>query len=260
MNKLKTVNQSILKNNEFLGLHKEFITYAKGVESVTELSTSLSAYKTAMETLDKHLEVSVAESNASLASRMSGERITAYVNLRKFAEALAGLENADLATIGKTYVAILDGYGNPRELNQREASNVIDVVVKALRSRPKEELAQSGIENWLSQLESKQNAYLNANTSRNEERDARVDDATLHYRSACVAKYNVFVHHAYALAESNGDAACVSFIEQVNGGLALCKEKLKMRKTLAEKKKTTQTDTKVDEPATAKASEEGAAA
>lgn len=255
MNKVKKFDQYSLANPEFVGLQRKFTAFTS-VLTLKEIEASVSAYRASVETISKHLEVTYGETTKHSASRLNSERIAAFVALRDAVKPLCTQGDTAKESIGKMYLVYLEAgiWGK----KQNVVTDVIGAAISALRARPAEELATAGIETWLVTLENKQNAYLEASRTRDKERGAHVEELTLRYRKDCIAKFANLTQHAYILGLNTGDEGCASFIEQVNGEIALCKEKRKMAKTVAKNASENATDSTKESVATEAAKTETA--
>lgn len=229
MIKLDTINYYKLQNDEFVGLQAEYVAFMEGIKEEESLALSLAAYKASMAKLTDHLKADYGETSSHAASRLNSERISAYVALHDSVKLLCKMSDADKVKIGTEYMAIFDAYGSPHSLKQTGVTRVIDAVIADFRARDKEELANTGVESWLSALEAKEAAFKNAAENRGEAKDTRVDAATLLYRAECLTNFNILMGQVRALAVHKNDPACIKLMNQINGEIALYKARMNAR-------------------------------
>lgn len=241
MNNIKKIEQTALQNNEFYGMHQKFVSFTNSITNEIA-APSVALYKASVEKLGDQLKVDVSESNARIASRLNEVRVKAYVSLRCAAKALSMLKDDAKAGLGKAYYAIFTENASLHNLNQDGVSGVVLNVIASFRDHTKEELTSAGIEPWLEQLESAQEAYTNAAQNRGKDKESRVDSATILCRKDCSSKFAILMEVAHGLGASVNDAGCIDFIDQVNGEIAMRKEKLALHKALAKKKAKSKTE------------------
>lgn len=98
--KINTICYNRLRNDEFLGLHKNIVELTESIKG-EEIRPSIEAYRKAVTEYANLIEVSVDESAASIVSRLDKERNAAYAACRNFAKSLKSLADKDVVATGE---------------------------------------------------------------------------------------------------------------------------------------------------------------
>lgn len=248
---VNTISYTGLQNDEFLGMQQKFVVFTDTI-TTEALKSSVTAYKDSVSTLSAHMALDGEESVQHSAMRLHDARVETYNAFYATVKQLTKLDDSASVALGKTYLAIFEGHENLRDFNQDGASSIVNGVITAFRKHTTEELTNMGVERWVAMLEKRETEYEAAAKARGEEADSRIERLTRKYRDDCVLNFEILANHARALAIRNNDASCRDFIEQVNGEMALRKEKLKMRRNAAKKKNEASAKTESSNAETAK--------
>lgn len=204
----------------------------------TVLSGAVNQFTTALTAFDAALKAStinpatVATDNADEARDRSWRGIYGYVGAMR--------EYPDAATAGyaEEVRALFDKYGNPTKLAQTEESGVLHNLLQDLSALESEKRTALALDIWITDLQTKEEAFLAAAAVRTEETAARQTGIVKDTRTTTDAAYRSLVDTVNALAMLNGEADYATFIDHVNAIIDRQKVILKARQTNNAKKNT----------------------
>lgn len=156
MMKINTICYNRLRNDEFLGLHKNVVELTESIKG-EEIRPSIEAYRKAVTEYANLIEVSVDESAASIVSRLDKERNAAYAACRNFAKSLRSLADKDVVATGERLRKIFAENADPFYLNQDQSTGVFTNIVNSLKAIDDAKLDACGFKPWLENLEKKNN-------------------------------------------------------------------------------------------------------
>ena len=229
MMKINTICYNRLRNDEFLGLHKNIVELTESIKS-EEIRPSIEAYRKAVTEYANLIEVSVDESAASIVSRLDKERNAAYAACRNFAKSLRSLADKDVVATGERLRKIFTENADPFYLNQDQSTGVFTNIVNSLKAIDDTKLEACGFKPWLENLEKKNDDYLAAVQTRNRELAARENGLTKVYRERCQDAFDIVATLAIGKATLENDEGCTQFVKAVNSHIDQKKVHLKLRK------------------------------
>ncbi len=259
MMKINTICYNRLRNDEFLGLHKNIVELTESIKG-EEIRPSIEAYCKAVTEYANLIEVSVDESAARAVSRLDSERNAAYSSCRNFAKSLKSLADSGMVATGERLRKIFAENADPFYLNQDQSTGVFTNIVNSLKAIDDAKLDACGFKPWLENLEKKNNDYLAAVQTRNREHAARENGLTKVYRERCLDAFGIVATLAIGKATLESDEGCTQFIKAVNSHIDQKKVHLKLRKGKGKVTKTPESpETAVIELPTETKDEENAA-
>ena len=229
MMKINTICYNRLRNDEFLGLHKNIVELTASITG-EEIRPSIEAYRKAVTEYANLIEVDVDETAASVVSRLDKERNAAYAACRNFAKSLRSLAGKEVVATGERLRKIFTENADPFYLNQNQSTGVITNIVNSLKAIGDAKLEACGFKPWLENLEKKNNDYLAAVQTRNKELAAKENGLTKVYRERSLDAFCIVATLAIGKATLESDDGCTQFIKAVNSHIELKKAHLKLRK------------------------------
>ena len=151
---------------------------------------------------------------------------------------------AEVAANAAEAKSLFDKYGDPTKLAQTEESGVLHNLLQDLEALDSSKRTALNLDVWITDLKTKENAFLAAAAQRTEADAARqVGEADAarqvgivkETRTAAEAAYRSLVDTVNALAMINGDTAYATFIDHVNAMIERQKAISKARTTRAKK-------------------------
>ena len=111
---------------------------------------------------------------------------------------------------------MFDKYGDPTKLAQTEESGVLHNLLQDLEALDSSKRTALNLDVWITDLKTKENAFLAAAAQRTEADAARQVGIVKETRTAAEAAYRSLVDTVNALAMINGEAAYRSLVDTVN--------------------------------------------
>lgn len=142
---------------------------------------------------------------------------------------------ADIAASATEAKSLFDKYGDPTKLAQTEESGVLHNLLQDLTVFDSAKRTALNLDVWITDLQTKEDAFLTAAAQRTEADAARQVGIVKETRTAADAAYRSLVDTVNALAMIEGDAEYATFIDHVNALIDRQKGILKARKTRNEK-------------------------
>ena len=229
MMKIHALNYRILRNEEFLGLHRNFVELAANI-SDEGIRPSIEAYRKSVADYANLIEVVVDDSAASVASRLDTERNAAYTSCKNFAKSLKSLSNSDVVATGERLRRIFSENADPTRLNQDQATGTFTNLINSLKAIGEDKLVACGFTPWLENLERKHNEYLAAAQKRDNALATKVRDANRTSRERCLEDFRLVTTLAIGKATLDNDEGCEQFVKAVNVHIDQKKVQLKLRK------------------------------
>lgn len=227
--KIHAFNYKTLRNEEFLGLHKNFVEQTACINS-EDIRKPIEAYRTTVTEYANLIEVSVDESVGSVVSRLDRERDAAYASCRNFVKSLKSLSDSGVVATGERLRKIFAENADPTRLNQDQSTGTFTNLINTLKEIDEDKLNACGFRPWLENLESKHNEYLTAVQNRNKVISLKVIGANKVYRARCLDAFGLVTTLAIGKATLDKDEGCLQFVNAVNSQIDLKKVHLKLRK------------------------------
>ena len=142
---------------------------------------------------------------------------------------------AEVAANAAEAKSLFDKYGDPTKLAQTEESGVLHNLLQDLEALDSSKRTALNLDVWITDLKTKENAFLAAAAQRTETDAARQVGIVKETRTAAEAAYRSLVDTVNALAMINGDAEYATFIDHVNAMIERQKAISKARTTRAKK-------------------------
>ena len=144
---------------------------------------------------------------------------------------------ADIAASATEAKSLFDKYGDPTKLAQTEESGVLHNLLQDLTAFDSAKRTSLNLDVWITDLQTKEDAFLAAAAQRTEEDAARQVGIVKETRTAADTAYRSLVDTVNALAMIEGDTEYATFIDHVNAVIDRQKAILKARQTNNAKKK-----------------------
>ena len=227
--KINTISNKKLRNEEFLGLHKNFVELTANI-TAEEILSPIEAYRTAVTEFANSIEVSIDESAACIVSRLDKERNIAYTACKNFVKSIKLLPDSEMQAIGSALWKLITENADPLKLNQDQSTGIYENLIAGFKNTGNDTLSKCGFKPYLENLERKQAEYLNAVQTRNKELASKETGVNKIYRKKCMEAFNLVAALAIVKATVNKDQACTQFIKAINHHIDQKKVQLKIRK------------------------------
>ena len=252
MKKIKTISLTSLRVEEDFGFLKLVLAETENlpgqgeeepglpdVQSTTPsaLTTAVSSFETAFNAFDTALKASSTNPATAIATNADMERDQSWRAANAYVKAMCSHPTADIAAEAANIKAIFDKYGDPTSLAQTEESGVLHNLLQDLTMFDSAKRTALNLDVWITDLQTKEDAFLTAAAQRTEADAARQVGIVKETRTAADAAYRSLVDTVNALVLLNGDAEYATFIDHVNAVIDRQKGILKARKTNNAKKK-----------------------
>lgn len=138
---------------------------------------------------------------------------------------------------------IIDSYGNLAPKPYDEESALITSLIVDLRTKTTTETGILNLNEWIDELEVRNNAFIALQGSRNAEEADRTELRMKEVRVVVDNAYNKIAKRINALIELNGDTAYAGFVKELNARIARTMDSIaqsgtKKKSTIAEAQKT----------------------
>lgn len=237
---LNPLAYSRLRNDEFLGLHKLFIEKTDCL-SVVSLKPFIERYANSIEDYRRFVEVNLEQTLAKNVQSLIEDRNRVYCACVNFVKSLKGHPDAGCRETGELLLQIFREYPNPIHFNQAQATGVYDKLLASLRAVDKSRVDRCGFSLWLDNLESMENAYLEATRKRGCEDSALATRKNYLLRKNCLDCFKDLVNLCVSGELMTGNAEFVEFMDSLNREIENKKVQLKIRKTRSDNKKNGET-------------------
>ena len=227
--KINTISNKKLRNEEFLGLHKNFVELTASI-TAEDILPPIEAYRTAVTEFANSIEVSVDESAASIAARLDKERNIAYTACKNFVKSIKPLPDSEMQAIGAALWKLLTENADPLKLNQDQSTGIYENLIAGFKNTGDASLTKCGFKPYLENLEHKHAEYLTAVQTRNKTLATKETGVNKIYREKCMEAFNLVATLAIVKATVNKDEACTQFIKAINNHIDQKKVQLKIRK------------------------------
>lgn len=234
MKKIQTLNVKQLRTEEDFGFQKFVRTEIANLpeaEPATPFGMALANFNTAFEAFDAALKISAVNSAVTTATVADEARDLSWRAANAYAKAMSAHPDSTLAAYGQEVKAIFDKYGDPTKLPQTEESGVLHNLLQDLQTLESARRTAIGLDAWITDLQSKEDAFLAAAAQRTEKEAARQVGIVKESRTAADAAYRSLVNMVNALAIIGGEETYSTFIDHVNVMIDHQKAILKARKT-----------------------------
>ena len=252
MKKIKTISLTSLRVEEDFGFLKLVLAETENlpgqgeeepglpdVQSTTPsaLTTAVSSFETAFNAFDTALKASSTNPATATATNADMERDQSWRAANAYVKAMCSHPTPDIAAEASNIKAIFDKYGDPTSLAQTEESGVLHNLLQDLTAFDSAKRTAHNLDVWITDLQTKEDAFLSAAAQRTEEDAARQVGIVKETRTAADAAYRSLVDTVNALAMIEGDANYATFIDHTNAMIDRQKAILKAQQTNNAKKK-----------------------
>lgn len=256
MKKIQSFSITSLRVEEDFGFHK-LIEAEKDNLPLTDTSTSgspeeisllstptildstVNAYIAAIDAFDLALKSSASNPSTATATAADEARDQSWRGANNYITAMTAHPTPDIAAQAAEAKALFDKYGDPTKLARTEESGILHNLLQDLEGLAAEKRTALAFDAWITDLRSKENAYLAAASQQTEEAAARQVGIVKESRTAADTAYRSLVDTVNALALLNGETDYATFIDHVNAIIDRQKAILKARSTRAKKSEET---------------------
>ena len=238
MKKIKTISLTSLRVEEDFGFQKLVLAETEnlpGEETPSVQTAAVTAFETAFNAFDTALKASATNPATASATDADVERDQSWRAANAYVKAMCSHPTADIANAASEAKSLFDKYGDPTSLAQTEESGVLHNLLQDLEAFDSGKRTSLNLDVWITDLQTKEDAFLTAAAQRTEADAARQVGIVKETRTAADAAYRSLVDTVNALAMINGDAAYATFIDHVNALIDRQKSILKARTTRAKK-------------------------
>ena len=243
--KISTINIARLRVQEDFG----FQELVKNETDQLPLLESASGYTAGLKTdvenhgkafgeFDTALKAASSVPSAAEVSNLDRQRDDSCTKLYTFVRGVSGHPDKEKAKVGAEAVAVFKKYGGGSIVDQpqNQESGTLRNLIQDFRAMDVSKLTQTGIKDFVDDLEQKQTAYLAAVKKRAKEERSELTGVIKQKRKACDEAYLKLIETVNALVVVNGDAPYRGFVESVTSHINHQKSTLANRQTNADKK------------------------
>lgn len=203
------------------------------VDSV--LKTKVDEFITSYDAFDDALKASSTNPATATATATDNARDAAWRGANNYLTAMCDHPTAEVAANAAEAKSLFDKYGDPTKLAQTEESGILHNLLQDLEAFDSTKRTSLALDVWITDLQTKEEAFLAAAAERTEADAARQVGIVKTTRTAAEAAYRSLVDTLNALAMINGDTAYATFIDHVNAMIERQKAISKARSTRAKK-------------------------
>ena len=200
------------------------------------LETKVNEFTTAVDAFDDALKASATNPATATATATDDARDASWRGGNNYLTAMCAYPDAEIAAYAAEAKSLFDKYGDPTKLAQTEESGVLHNLLQDLEALDSSKRTALNLDVWITDLKTKENAFLAAAAQRTEADAARQVGIVKETRTAAETAYRSLVDTVNALAMINGDAEYATFIDHVNAMIERQKAISKARVTRAKKK------------------------
>ena len=200
------------------------------------LETKVNDFTTAVDAFDDALKASATNPATATATAADDARDASWRGGNNYLTAMCAYPDAEIAAYAAEAKSLFDKYGDPTKLAQTEESGVLHNLLQDLEALDSSKRTALNLDVWITDLKTKENAFLAAAAQRTEADAARQVGIVKETRTAAETAYRSLVDTVNALAMINGDAEYATFIDHVNAMIERQKAISKARVTRAKKK------------------------
>ena len=236
MKQLSALNIARLRTEEAFGYLKQVVTETENLpseEPAAALTAAVTTLTTGVDAFDDALKASATNPATATATAADDARDAAWRGVNNYVTAMCAHPTPDVAANAAEAKSLFDKYGDPTKLAQTEESGILHNLLQDLEALDSGKRTALGLDVWITDLKTKENAYLAAAAQRTEADAARQVGIVKETRAAAEAAYRSLVNTVNALAMINGDTAYATFIDHVNAMIDRQKAISKARSTWA---------------------------
>ena len=251
MKQLSALNIARLRTEESFGYQKQVVAETANlpiggeeerpgglsvmVATDSVLETKVNEFTTAVDAFDDALKASATNPATATATATDDARDASWRGSNNYLTAMCAHPDAEIAAYAAETKSLFDKYGDPTKLAQTEESGVLHNLLQDLEALDSSKRTALNLDVWITDLKTKENAFLAAAAQRTEADAARQVGIVKETRTAAEAAYRSLVDTVNALAMINGDAEYATFIDHVNAMIERQKAISKARVTRAKK-------------------------
>ena len=256
MKQLSALNIARLRTEESFGYQKQVVAETANlpiggeeerpgglsvmVATDSVLETKVNEFTTAVDAFDDALKASATNPATATATATDDARDASWRGSNNYLTAMCAHPDAEIAAYAAETKSLFDKYGDPTKLAQTEESGVLHNLLQDLEALDSSKRTALNLDVWITDLKTKENAFLAAAAQRTEADAARQVGIVKETRTAAEAAYRSLVDTVNALAMINGDAEYATFIEHVNAVVERQRTILRARTTRGKKEDTTE--------------------
>ena len=199
------------------------------------LETKVNEFTTAVDAFDDALKASATNPATATATATDDARDASWRGGNNYLAAMCAHPTPEVAAYAAEAKSLFDKYGDPTKLAQTEESGVLHNLLQDLEALDSSKRTALNLDVWITDLKTKENAFLAAAAQRTEADAARQVGIVKETRAAAEAAYRSLVDTVNALAMINGATNYATFIDHVNAMIERQKAISKARTTRAKK-------------------------
>ena len=250
MKKITILNMTRLRTEESFGYLKQILAETSNLPLETErpgglsvlaatdtvLQAKVDEFTTAYNGFDTALKASATNPATATATAADESRDLSWRGINTYVKAMCAHPTADIAAAAAEAKSLFDKYGDPTKLAQTEESGILHNLLQDLETFDSAKRTSLNLDVWITDLQTKEDAFLAAAAQRTEADAARQVGIVKETRTAAESAYRSLVDTVNALAMINGDTDYATFIDRVNAMIDRQKAILKTRATNNAKK------------------------
>ncbi len=238
MKQLSALNIARLRTEESFGYQKQVVAETANLpneEPSGAQTAAVTTFKTNVNAFDDALKASAPNPATVTVTATDDARDAAWRGANNYVTAMCAHPTAEVAANAAEAKSLFDKYGDPTKLAQTEESGVLHNLLQDLEALDSSKRTALNLDVWITDLKTKENAFLAAAAQRTEADAARQVGIVKETRTAAEAAYRSLVDTVNALAMINGDAEYATFIDHVNAMIERQKAISKARTMRAKK-------------------------
>ena len=136
----------------------------------------------------------------------------------------------EVCDVAKRTLVILDTYGNLAPKPDDEESGLISKLIVDLKTKIGSELGLLGLEDWITELQTRNDIFITLESTRNSEEAKRTSLRMKQVRLEVDAAYRAVIERINALIIVNGEAPYAEFVNEMNARIGRAQDALAQSK------------------------------
>lgn len=203
MKQLSALNIARLRTEESFGYQKQVVAETANLpneEPSGAQTAAVTTFKTNVNAFDDALKASATNPATATATATDDARDASWRGSNNYLTAMCAHPDAEIAAYAAEVKSLYDKYGDPTKLAQTEESGVLHNLLQDLEALESSKRTALNLDVWITDLKTKENAFLAAAAQRTEADAARQVGIVKETRTAAEAAYRSLVDTVNALA------------------------------------------------------------